>query len=72
MVVDGIGLILPWVLNVTFMIVIYGFVGLRKEDRYFVLTVFGLLRSSVSGLGTNMNYFAQAWSSLMRISDFIA
>jgi hypothetical protein len=36
-----------------------------------VLTVFGLLRASISGLGTNMNYFAQAWTSLGRISDYI-
>ena len=71
MVVDGIGLILPWLLNVGFMVVICGYVGIGKQDRYIVLTVFGLLRASISGLGTNMNYFAQAWTSLGRISDYI-
>ena len=71
MVVDGIGLILPWLLNVGFMVVICGYVGIEKEDRYLVLTVFGLLRTSVSGLGTNMNYFAQAWTSLQRITNYL-
>lgn len=71
MAVEGVGLILPWLINVVFMVVVYGLVGMDKDQRYFVLIVFGLLRGSISGLGTNMNYFAQAWSSLQRISNFI-
>lgn len=30
MIVDGIGLILPWLLNVVLMIIIYGIVGMPK------------------------------------------
>lgn len=30
MIVDGIGLILPWLLNVLLMIIIYGIVGMPK------------------------------------------
>lgn len=72
MIVDGIGLILPWVLNVLLMVMIYGVVGMNQEDKYFVLMIFGLLRSSISGLGTNLNIFAQAWSSLYRISSYLS
>jgi len=72
MFVDGVGLILPWVLNVLLMIFIYGFIEMEADQLYFVLIIFGLLRTSISGLGTNMSLFAQAWSSLNRISSLIS
>ncbi len=71
MIIDGIGLILPWVLDVGLMVIIYGIVGMDQQSKYYVLIIFGLIRSSIVGLGTNLNIFAQAWSSLTRISNYL-
>lgn len=71
MIVDGISIILPWFINVGLMATVYGVIGLDSKEKYFVLLVLGLLRISITGLGSNMSIFGQAWSSLSRISLYL-
>ena len=71
MIVDGVSIILPWFINVGLMATVYGVIGLDNKQKYFVLLVLGLLRISVTGLGSNMSIFGQAWSSLSRISLYL-
>jgi hypothetical protein len=71
MIVEGVNIILPWFINVGLMATVYGIVGLDDNEKYFVLFVLGILRVSISGLGSNMCIFSQAWSSLTRISSYL-
>lgn len=68
MVVDGFGYVLPWLLNISLTVLVYGVIDIPNDIRYFVLTTFGLVRLSIAGLGRNLNMSTQAWSSLTRIS----
>jgi hypothetical protein len=72
MVLDGIGLMLPFLVDVALIVLIYCIVGMTQQDRYFVLVTFGLARASISGLGTYMNMFAQSWGNLQRISYYLS
>ena len=71
MVIDGVGVAVPWLLNTFLMVLIYGMEELSGGDRFWVLTVFGLLRISISGLGYNMNLLAQIANSISRINAFV-
>lgn len=71
MVVDGASVVLPWFINVLLMATVYGIVDLPTQDKYFIMLLLGLLRISITGLGSNMSLFAQQWVSLSRISACI-
>ena len=71
MLIDGLGVSVPWVINTFLMVLIYGLDDLSSNDRIWVLTIFGLLRISISGLGYNMNLVAQIKNSLQRINHFL-
>lgn len=63
---------MPWILNTSLTILVYGIVDMPNDTKYFVLITFGLIRTSISGLGRNLNLFAQSWSSLSRITIFLS
>lgn len=71
MLMDGVGHILPWILDIGLMVIVYGIVDMDNSQRYFVLIIFGLVKASIPGLGLNFNLFAQAWSGLGRISNYL-
>lgn len=64
---NGVTAYLPDFINTIVMIFIYSIGDIDKDSKYTILIVFGLLRSTVYGIGSAFNILAQIGTNAKRI-----